>query len=106
MNRKIETLKRQEQRFREHNSKHSHDVVIEVLRELKKNGNLGLDDANKVFHEFAGLKRETVDYVVQKVQYQIKLFGSKNVNYFLKAVQNMAAEPRRIFISGRLKVNI
>ena len=39
MSRQLETLKRQEQRFRECNSKHSQDVIVEVLRELKKNGN-------------------------------------------------------------------
>ena len=106
MNRELEILKQQEQRFRQYNSKHSQDVIIELMRELKKNGNLKLDDASKIFHELAGLKRDTIDYVVQKIQYQIKFFGSKNVNYFLKAVQNMAAEPRRIFVSGRLKINI
>ncbi len=103
---KIETLKLLEKKFRNNNSSETQKIMFSILTSIKREKGLRIEDVSQLLFELTSLKRETVDHVIQQIKYKQKLFGSKHINYLRQTIQNIAAEPKVIYVSSKLRVNI
>jgi hypothetical protein len=103
---KLETLKYYEQDFKNKNSSEAYKVIFGILIEIKRNGKLNVDDTNQFLFELNCLKRDTIDHIVHQIKYRQKQFIDKHINYFRQTIQNLATEPKKVYVSSKLRVNI
>ena len=101
----VDTLKMVLEIFKEKASGQSYRHIMSVMKELKDNG-MNIQQAIKQIDAFNGFTSSTINMIGDYCQFRTKEIGTKHPNYFFQVCQNKAKEPRVIYRTERMKVNL
>jgi len=80
-------------------------IIEQILIHLKSNG-LKLNQAMEIIDELNGYTPNTISEIATRCQYNQKTIGSKHYKYFIQLCRNTAAEPKRIYRTANITLNL